>query len=199
MRILAFSDLHRRLSLIPSLKEKARRAEVVIGAGDFSDFGRGLDEVFKGLSGISEAFFVIPGNNETPVMIEKCCRAHGCKNIHGSRVSYAGYALAGIGGSTPTPFNTPFELTEDEIERILKGFEGEGDLILVAHMPPYGTKLDSLSSGVHVGSRVLRSFIESERPLLVICGHVHERGGEEDVIGDTRIVNPGPKGIILEV
>lgn len=48
-----------------------------------------------------------------------------------------------------------------------------------------------LRSGEHVGSAVLRAFIEREQPDLVLCGHIHESRGL-DVIGRTQIVNPGP-------
>jgi Icc-related predicted phosphoesterase len=42
-----------------------------------------------------------------------------------------------------------------------------------------------------VGSTVVRAFVEREQPQLVLCGHIHESRGTDE-IGRTQIVNPGP-------
>jgi Icc-related predicted phosphoesterase len=62
--------------------------------------------------------------------------------------------------------------------------------ILVAHCPPYQTAIDRIHSGLHVGSHSVRRFLETYQPDLCISGHIHEAPGE-DVIGHTRLVNPG--------
>jgi Icc-related predicted phosphoesterase len=54
-----------------------------------------------------------------------------------------------------------------------------------------GTACDRLASGEHVGSTVIRTFIEREQPDLVLCGHIHESRGT-DTIAAARIINPGP-------
>jgi uncharacterized protein len=48
-----------------------------------------------------------------------------------------------------------------------------------------------LHSGEHVGSAVIRAFVEREQPDLVLCGHIHESRGT-DTIGRARIANPRP-------
>jgi Icc-related predicted phosphoesterase len=62
--------------------------------------------------------------------------------------------------------------------------------VYVAHSPPWGTSLDRLYDGTPVGSRAIRSFIETRRPPLTLHGHVHESPGIER-IGPTVSVNPG--------
>jgi Icc-related predicted phosphoesterase len=62
--------------------------------------------------------------------------------------------------------------------------------VYVAHSPPWGTSLDRLYDGTPVGSRAIRSFIETRRPPLTLHGHVHESPGV-DRIGPTISVNPG--------
>ena len=68
-------------------------------------------------------------------------------------------------------------------------------LILVFHTPPYGTPLDTLYDGSHVGSRAVRSFIEREQPWMSLHGHIHESptvsGLYWDTIGDSVCVNAG--------
>ena len=199
MRILAFSDLHRKIALTSELKRKAKDVDLVICCGDLSDFGRGLDIVCSNLSSIHDIVLIIPGNNETPAQIEAMCRKYGWINLHGETYSYGGYTFAGIGGSTYTPFRTPFELDEEEIRGILRHFEGLNELILVSHSPPFKTKTDELLSGVHIGSRAIREFVEKEQPILNLCGHIHEKAGVEDRIGRTRIINVGGRGTIVEL
>jgi uncharacterized protein len=63
--------------------------------------------------------------------------------------------------------------------------------IFCPHAPPHGTACDRLANGEHVGSTVVRAFVEREQPDLVLCGHIHESRGT-DTIGRSRIVNPGP-------
>ena len=54
-----------------------------------------------------------------------------------------------------------------------------------------GTACDRLASGEHVGSTVIRTFIEGEQHDLVLCGHIHESRGT-DTIAAAQIINPGP-------
>src|SRR5918994_838161 len=56
---------------------------------------------------------------------------------------------------------------------------------------PLDTACDRLPSGEHVGSPVIRAFIERAQPDLTLCGHIHEARGTDE-IGKTQIVNPGP-------
>jgi Icc-related predicted phosphoesterase len=64
-------------------------------------------------------------------------------------------------------------------------------LILMSHVPPYNTLLDTTKTGIHVGSRSVRQFIEEHNVDLVISGHVHE-ARSIDRLGKTVLVNPGP-------
>jgi hypothetical protein len=101
----------------------------------------------------------------------------------------------GIGGGAPGPFRTPFELTEEERQNLLENaYQSTSNpqhLVLVTHLPPRNTKVDVTHGGQHIGSRSVRMFVEERKPILVLCGHVHESSGV-DKIGKTTVVNPGP-------
>ena len=80
----------------------------------------------------------------------------------------------------------------------LRSLENPTDLkktIYVMHSPPYGTRLDLIREGHHVGSKAIRTFIERNQPLLTLHGHIHESlevsGSFVDEIGETISVNPG--------
>ena len=64
--------------------------------------------------------------------------------------------------------------------------------VLVTHGPPYGVldKVDSsgYSAGNHVGCEELREAIRRTKPIIHVCGHIHEGYGEE-MLEDTLVVN----------
>lgn len=68
--------------------------------------------------------------------------------------------------------------------------DGWNSLVAIVHNPPKDTVCDQVAPGIHVGSPLIRSFIERVRPLLVVCGHIHEGFGK-DTIGSTVLANPG--------
>jgi Icc-related predicted phosphoesterase len=65
--------------------------------------------------------------------------------------------------------------------------------VLVLHSPPEG----HVDGGL--GSAAILAAIEEKRPPLAVCGHIHERWGRESAVGETRVVNLGPDGTLLEV
>jgi len=85
--------------------------------------------------------------------------------------------------------------TIEEDLRRLPAAEDLRKTIYVMHSPPWGTHLDGIQGGHHVGSRAIRNFIASGQPLLSLHGHIHEgprlSGGYKDRIGKTLCVNPG--------
>lgn len=74
--------------------------------------------------------------------------------------------------------------------------------IYVIHDPPYGTSLDMLSDGTHIGSMAVAAFVRQYRPPLVLSGHIHESprisGHMTHMIGNTLCVNPGQAGNELQ-
>jgi len=61
--------------------------------------------------------------------------------------------------------------------------------ILLSHAPPYGY-LDKITSGKHIGSKILLTAIKKHKPKLILCGHIHEAKGNTK-IGKTTIHNLG--------
>ena len=50
-----------------------------------------------------------------------------------------------------------------------------------------------------LGSVAVREAIEEKSPRLLVCGHIHESGGKSEFVGKTRIVNAGPRGVLVEL
>ncbi len=184
MKILAISDIHSDLEKVKKLKKIEKEYDLIVIAGDITNFGNReiAERIIKEFG--RKNIFAIPGNCDTLDVLEYLEERN--INIHAKTKIFKEYVFCGLGYSLVTPFNTPLELTENEIEEILKKFE-KCD-ILISHNPPFNTKLDLTKSNLHVGSKEIRKFIEEKKPKLVICGHIHEATGI-DYINNTIITN----------
>jgi uncharacterized protein len=76
-----------------------------------------------------------------------------------------------------------------------KAFDFGYHQIIVSHSPPSGC-LDQTRSGKHIGSPALRANILEHQPVLVLCGHVHEAAGVQN-IGKTLVVNSAGRGQLI--
>jgi len=196
VKALVFSDIHNDYRALERLV--AIEADYYIAAGDLVSWERGLDRCGEILKQRAERVYVLPGNHESHETISEFCRRYGLHDFHGAHIQAGEFFLAGLGYSNPTPFNTPGEYSEAEIERRLGRFGALKPLVLVCHCPPLGTALDRVREGVHAGSRAVREFLERHQPAAFFCGHVHEAAGTEVRLGSTLAVNAGPRGYLLD-
>jgi Icc-related predicted phosphoesterase len=197
MKILVGTDFHGKEAVFEGFAEKAEeeRADVLVICGDITHFGT-LQEAKRLLSlltGLRLPVLFVPGNCDPQSLAG--VDVEGARCIHGKNVSYGDITFLGVGGSPPTPFRTPFEMSEETLMKTLarasSNLPANLWTVLVSHAPPYGTRLDQASLGHHAGSRSVRKFIEERSPSIVFCGHIHEGKGEDRING-TIIVNPGP-------
>jgi Icc-related predicted phosphoesterase len=198
MRLLAFSDVHRDLEQSERLVERSVDVDVVIAAGDFASVHQGLEEAIDVLRAIERPTVLVPGNNETEDALRRACGGWGAATVlHGEGTTIDGTEFFGLGAGVPvTPWDWSFDLSDEEATAMLEPAPADG--VFVLHSPPRG-HVDRSGGGEHLGSEAIRRAIESKRPRLAVCGHIHESWGSESMIGATRVVNLGPAGIELEV
>jgi len=198
VRLLAFSDLHTDIAQAKSLARLSEEAEVAVGVGDFASVHSGLEETIEALRTIRRPAVLVPGNNETADALRDACQGwDSALVLHGEGTEIDGVAFFGLGAGVPvTPWEWSFDLTEEEAARMLE--RCPKGCVLAVHSPPRG-HVDQSRSGRHLGSEAVLRSIESKRPLVALCGHVHEQWGRESNVGATRVVNLGPKGTMLEV
>ena len=72
-------------------------------------------------------------------------------------------------------------------------------LVLICHCPPLDTPLDEAAPGKHFGSRAVGEFIDTYQPEWFLCGHIHEAAGRDVMLGQTRAINAGKQGYLLEL
>lgn len=152
---------------------------------------------------------VMPGNDDEFEIDEVLAGSRRIENPDGRVVRVGEYQMLSCAWASPTPWDSPRELPEDELEakleEIATGLEADVPAIFNLHCPPYDSGLDLapqltddlrvVTKGgqqvlVPVGSTAVRRVIERHAPLLGLHGHIHE-SRHAATIGRTLCVNPG--------
>lgn len=205
MKITALGDIHMATSALCEI-DTLNTADLVIMTGDITNFGNRLDAkvVLNEILSINNNLLCLAGNLDNEDVNDYLDDLD--MNLHGqAHFLHREVCLYGVGGSNRTPFGTPWEFSENELTTIVhEAYQQARELIelavpfvghsiptiLVSHAPPYGTLIDKLRNGRHVGSKAIRNFIETNKPDFCLSGHIHEAQGT-DRIGDTQVVNLG--------
>jgi Icc-related predicted phosphoesterase len=189
MRILVIADIHGAKEARKRVNSQIQRYKpnVVIVCGDITQFGP-PEWALDFLNGISLKTLALPGNLD-PIGVIDVIEDSQAIPLHAKKVELGDYIFVGLGGSNPTPFSTPFELSEDEIYGTLKRIMIKG-AVLVVHAPAKG-HLDKTSQMTNLGSESITKIVSEFSPPLVISAHIHEARGIE-MEGETTYVNPGP-------
>ncbi len=193
MKFLVLSDIHSATDMIDKLDGEFSNVDGVIVAGDFAEFDAIAtgEPTLKHLLTKHERFFCVAGNCDEPSFVTILDEYDVC--VQGSVVFSEGLVFSGCGGALRFTGATPFERDDEELIQDLKMVTELGDtknLIALIHQPPFETKLDVITAGAHVGSKLVKEFIEEYQPLLVISGHIHESFAI-DTLGKTTLINPG--------
>ena len=170
------------------------------------------------LRGTDIPLVALPGNDDFHEIDEILMRAPHF-DFHEMQVCdfKGGYQMLYCGGSTPTPWDTEREYTEEQyVSRFAELIPQVRDMsrcIFNVHVPPLGTALDAcpkldknlqvvyemgLPAQIHAGCQTLTDIIREHQPLLGLHGHIHE-GRAKINIGKTICINPGsvyPEGIL---
>ncbi|MEM2939399.1 MAG: metallophosphoesterase [Candidatus Bathyarchaeia archaeon] len=151
---------------------------------------------------------VTPGNDDDPMIDDLIRESEVILNSEGKVVEIAGkYEMISSGWSNPTPWRTPKECSEEELEKkiddMVSKLKNVSHSIFNLHVPPYGSGLDSapqldenlkpVDAGqrlVPVGSTAVLNAVTKYQPLLGLHGHIHESKNAIK-IGKTICLNPG--------
>jgi Icc-related predicted phosphoesterase len=157
------------------------------------------------LAGTPFKVYMAAGNDdhfEVDKVIEDSSVIVNCNN---KNVDVGEHEMITFSWANPTPWNTPREKPDEELEPMLEELvamiNDKPNAIFNFHAPPYGYALDlapkldenlvqAADNKIHVGSRAVAKMIEKYQPLLGLHGHIHESRGAQK-IKHTLIVNPG--------
>lgn len=193
LRILAAGDLHGNFDIAKKLSAKAKKEKVdlVVLAGDVYGYEEGEEGILEPFHKAKQKVLFVPGNCD----FDKDCielSKHG-RNIHNYYVTYNGVGIAGIGSQ-----NWKLSLDEEDFREIKRNFERmkPEKKILVSHL--HASETSAEFSGIP-GEPVLRKAAQEFKPDLLISAHIHEAEGIEDKIGNTKVIQVGRRGRILEI
>lgn len=179
-------------------------------------FRRAMEESVRGwlrladerLAGTGIRLEMMLGNDDEPHLKEVLAEAGvDCEDVIVDIGE--GFELLSCGYANPTPWNSPRELPEDELEQRIEGMVAKladpQRSVFNLHVPPVRTSLDRapelddnfkpvVRGGsvkiISVGSEAVRNVIERHQPPLALHGHIHESRGVAKV-GRTVCINPG--------
>ena len=150
----------------------------------------------------------IPGNDDQEYVGEVLDGSKKIVNGERGVTEIGPFQVLSCGFSNPTPWNSPREVSEAELGRMLEERAGELEAgrptVANLHVPPYNSGLDlapELADGLKmrggatasmtaVGSTAVAEVIERVQPILSLHGHVHESRGSAK-LGRTVALNPG--------
>ena len=198
MKILAASDLHGDSKQFKILAQQAEseNVDLVVLCGDLTS-PLETKNLIKPFKDIGKKVLLVHGNHDGVLAGDFLAELYKVKNLHGKHATYNGVGFFGCGGA-----NVGLDaLSDEETHYVLKkGFyyiKGTDKKIMVTHVHPDGTIVDKMLP--RFGSLGVRKAIDELQPDLLLCGHVHEAEGMEDLIGKTKIVNVGRNGKIIEI
>ena len=198
LKILAASDFHGDSTQIKKLAEQAEKEHIdlVVLCGDLTSPLQ-TDNIIKPFKDKGKRVLLVPGNHDGFALGDFLADFYGVKNLHGKYASYYNIGFFGCGGA-----NVGLDALSDQetFDTLKKGFSSIKDSktkIMITHVHPSGTIVDRMFP--RWGSDGVKKAIDTFKPDIVLCGHVHEAEGVEDIIGNTKVFNVGRHGKIIEV
>ena len=200
LRILAAGDIHGDTSHANKLANQAEKENIdlVVLCGDLTYQESSTEGIIGPFVKKHKKVILIPGNHETVATADFLAELYGVTNLHGYSIKHKDVGLFGCGGANIGLF----QLGEDEIfELIKKGYDKIKDSktkILVTHVHPSGSIMEKFTK-FFPGSDGVRKAIDTFKPDILLCSHVHEAEGIEEMIGKTKVINVGKRGKIIDV
>ena len=168
-----------------------KSGDLIIHSGDCTPRGK-MEDIETFLRWYGDLNFIhkilVPGNHDwdfekLPKYCEELCKNYGVVCLNNSGVKIDGLNIWGS-ASTPEFFNWAFNRSRSEGLATKKhpfiGYDWnlipKKTDILITHGPAAGI-LDLTVYGERVGCGLLRKKIEEIRPILHVCGHIHEGRG----------------------
>jgi Icc-related predicted phosphoesterase len=176
---------------------------------------RWIDIANERLEGTNTRCLLGGGNDDTDEFLEELDDLPGENLVNSEAGTFRlddRHVLVTVGYSSPTPWNTPREKSEEEIakaiDEVTNTLDDTAAAVFNFHVPPIDSSLDRciklddsvwppkplMERGQPVffgaGSQAVRTAIESMQPVVGLHGHIHESRGVVK-FGASMSFNPG--------
>jgi Icc-related predicted phosphoesterase len=162
------------------------------------------------LAGTGIRLYVMTGNDDPPELRDILGASPAVTETEDQLIDIGeGVTMISCGWSNRTPWDTPREMDDDELEQRIEKMAVQvtepGRAVFNLHVPPARTAIDlapalddTLKPRVRggavvmesVGSEAVRRVLERHQPMLGLHGHIHESRGAVR-LGKTLAINPG--------
>lgn len=199
MRILGAADFHGDMNLARKLAEKAEKeqADLVVLCGDLAE-DDSTENIIKPFIDKQKKVLLISGNHESVATADFLATLNDAKHLHGYSVRYedigffgCGSANCGIHGISETEIHQTLLDAHKHISYLPKR-------VMVTHVHPKDSKMAQFTSQ-NFGSSGISKALEELQPDILLCSHLHEAEGVEEIIGKTRVINVGTQGKIIDL
>jgi len=193
---------------VQSISSQPGRSDELFLQEALATMRRWMEYADDRLDGAGMRCFVCPGNDDMFEVDEVIRESKNVELVEGmiTRLD-EDHEMISAGWSTPTPWNTHREESEENLRRriqvMIDQLKDVRNSIFNLHNPPYGSGLDEAPeltkdlrpayagrSLVPVGSHSVLELIEKYQPLLTLHGHIHEGKGTRK-LRRTLCINPG--------
>jgi Icc-related predicted phosphoesterase len=197
MKIISLPDLHGSLRYLTALGPMLRQVDLVVLPGDLTISGTAAEaeRVIKAIQQYNPRVWAVPGGYDTQRVNQYL--SEQSINLHKQSRDEDGCIFIGVGGDLYNTGAPREHLLYDNVQfdimlhETIQGLSRRIPKILITHYPPQGTLVDRTRSGQQIGSRSIRTFIEEIQPLACLTGYLHD-APNQDVLGQTCLLNPGP-------
>jgi Icc-related predicted phosphoesterase len=192
MRIFATSDVHGNRLIIGKL-QKIKNVDLVLVCGDIGGKGGRFKTLREfGESQLKDAEYLSQTLQSLPIPARFILGNEDWFEtqdiIHMDKPEIiGGQELIPFEHVLCTPFDTNREMNDNMLGFQLAKLNAGRSSVIVAHTPPYGCG-DRLRSGVRVGSKSVKKWIEEAKPKAWLCGHIHEDNSVRE-LGATKVFN----------
>jgi len=138
-KILHVSDIHNNPASLEFIDQMVRTfgIDMVIDTGDLSDFGTPLEaSLFEGIRKLGVPYVIVPGNHETPAIIQEMKQLPNVLLIENGVLAVKGIRIAGI--ADPASDSLEYKVNMEELKEFaqilegsIKGAEKKPDLLAI--------------------------------------------------------------------
>lgn len=199
MKVLGAGDIHGNVFLAEELAKRAVKESVdlVVLCGDLIE-ENSFENILKPFKDRNLKMVFVHGNHESIGSAEFLSYINKVKLLHGYSARYEDIGFFGCGSANIGVHGLEEEVIFKKLKKAHEPISYLKKKIMVTHVHPEGSKMEKLSKFVK-GSTAVRNAITKFKPNILLCSHVHEAQGLEEVIDETKVINVGPKGKIINL
>lgn len=203
LKVLAFADIHGDRMLLEKHVKTANdeNVDLVVIAGDVSSRDSpdsAPDNLIGPFLKIGKQVVLVHGNWETENLVQMLSDVYKVKNLNGNSFMCKGVGVFGAGGASIGPIPTSEKDIDYKLKKGLKYVKDAKRKLMVTHCHPADSMISQFTQ-IFAGSASIKKTIDEVQPDIVVCGHVHEAEGVEEIIGKTRVINVSRSGKVFEV